>query len=330
MHLAVTLGDSRGVTIRLLHPILERLSRECSNLAVYVIGSFAQWNWHVDHFKLGRVDFKEVFTKQDFSVGARSGLYFVDLGNLDGDPRHATEKELGMDSKASLDFIKRFNPKSKLAVVTCPINKFHVRQAGFAYPGQTEFFEDIWDGNGIMVLAGEKLRVGLVTNHLAVSDIPNAITPETLESKVLSFDKTLRSLGISKPRIAICGLNPHCGDHGLFGKEDEEIIKPTIDRVSKKFPSLDLTGPLPADTAFYFQFNGQYDGVLAQYHDQGLGPLKTVHFDSAINITGGLECLRVSPDHGPAADRFDLPVSGKSIELAFEVAMRHLTESSEE
>jgi 4-hydroxythreonine-4-phosphate dehydrogenase len=193
-----------------------------------------------------------------------------------------------------------------LAVVTGPIDKYAARAADFAYPGQTEFFADLWQSQAIMILAGPKLRVGLVTNHLALRDVAGAISSDLICSKAILLTQSLRStFGITCPRVAVTGLNPHAGDGGLFGDEEHRLIAPALKRAQLLLGSeATLTGPLPADTAFYRGYRGDFDAVLAMYHDQGLGPLKTVHFDDAVNISGGLRHFRASPDHGPAADLF--------------------------
>ena len=146
-----------------------------------------------------------------------------------------------------------------------------------------------------MILAGPKLRVGLATNHLALKDVPKALNQDLVRRKIELLKSSLaKILGLEFAKIGVCALNPHASDNGLFGDEEEKNIRAC--HISS-FEN-DVTGPFPADTLFHFAYTGQYDGVLAMYHDQGLGPLKTVHFYDAVNITGGLKHLRVSPDHG--------------------------------
>lgn len=226
---------------------------------------------------------------------------------------------------------------AKAAVVTCPIDKKACQLAGFSFPGQTEFFEQLWGRAGIMVLAGAKLRVGLATNHLALADVPAAVTTAGIVAKGRALLTTLRGIladsseaapsgAPSTPLapIAVCGLNPHCGDGGMFGTEDAAIIAPAVAQLNGEFPG-QFVGPLPADTVFFNSYEGRYSGVLAMYHDQGLAPLKTVHFFDAINITGGLPHLRVSPDHGPAADLFGSDAANaESFALAIATAQRYL------
>jgi 4-hydroxy-L-threonine phosphate dehydrogenase PdxA len=154
------------------------------------------------------------------------------------------------------------------------------------------------------------------------------LKPDLLTQKIDLLEQTLRTFyGISKPRIAICGLNPHCGENGLWGREDIDVIEPAVRAAKAK--GIEATGPVPADTAFYYAYEGQYDAVLAMYHDQGLGPLKLAHFDTAINITGGTPWLRVSPDHGPARDKFlKNTASAGSMKMCVEFALKYLQRSA--
>jgi 4-hydroxythreonine-4-phosphate dehydrogenase len=217
-------------------------------------------------------------------------------------------------------------PDEKLAVVTGPVDKYALDQVGFGFPGQTEFFESLWQAPAVMTLAGPKLRVGLVTNHHAIRHVPSMITADLIVKRLLLFAQTLKELfRIPSPTIGVCGLNPHASDQGKFGHEEGSIIAPAIAKAQALLPHVKIIGPLPADTVFYRAFQGHYDGVLAMYHDQGLGPLKTVHFDEAVNVSGGLPHLRVSPDHGPASDLFlKGQASSKSLRAALELARNYV------
>jgi 4-hydroxy-L-threonine phosphate dehydrogenase PdxA len=175
----------------------------------------------------------------------------------------------------------------------------------------------------IMMLAGPKLRVALVTNHVALGDVSSSINSELLCNKIDALLSGLKNnFQFSMPRIAVTGLNPHCSDSGLFGDQEEKIILPAIKKSQEKWHSkAEISGPLPADTAFHRAYRGEFDAVLCQYHDQGLGPLKLVHFDEAINITMGLIMTRVSPDHGPAEGGF---LNGTSSKKSFESCFEYL------
>ena len=188
------------------------------------------------------------------------------------------------------------------ALVTAPVSKTHLQLVGFPFPGQTEFLAHAFNTKQFaMMLAGPTLKVVLTTIHLPLAKVPKAITTALVLEKIkITHDSLKKWFGKSKPKIAVCGLNPHAGENGLFGNEEKLIILPAIRKAQKR--GIKVTGPLPADTVFFEARCGKYDAVIAHYHDQGLGPLKTLHFDEGVNITLGLPILRTSPDHGCAFD----------------------------
>ena len=184
-------------------------------------------------------------------------------------------------------------------LITAPINKENIQSDVFDFPGHTEYLENKLEGESLMILISDELRVGLITGHIPISKISESITPELIENKVAIMHKTLiEDFAINKPKIAILGLNPHCGDDGVIGKEDQEIIKPTIDNI-KESGKL-VFGPYAADGFFGSNTYKQFDGVLAMYHDQGLAPFKALSFGNGVNFTAGLSKIRTSPDHGTA------------------------------
>lgn len=187
-------------------------------------------------------------------------------------------------------------------IVTAPINKFAMKKAGFAHPGHTEFLTHYFGvKESLMLLVRDGLRVGLVTNHLPIKEVAAAITKEVIIEKLNIFNKTLkRDFGIERPLIAVLGLNPHAGDNGAIGDEEEKIIRPAIIELKKK--GLMVMGPFPADGFFGSSSFLKYDGILAMYHDQGLGPFKALTFGEGMNFTAGLPVVRTSPDHGTALD----------------------------
>ncbi len=184
------------------------------------------------------------------------------------------------------------------AVVTGPVSKSWMHRVGWDYPGQTEFFADLWHGEPSMAFAGGKLRVVLATWHIPLSEVPSALNRETLERAVVNAAFLARRLGAAEPRIGVCGLNPHAGEEGLLGYEEQGVLDPILDALRGQYPG--LTKCLPGDTLFWRQLQGELDVVVAMYHDQGLAPLKTVDFDTSVNITLGLPFVRTSPDHGTA------------------------------
>jgi len=206
-------------------------------------------------------------------------------------------------------------------VVTGPVSKARLAEVGYAFPGQTEFFADRWTGEPVMAFCGGRLRVVLLTWHIPLRDVPAQLTQENFERTVRAADALARAEGIAQPRIAVCGLNPHAGEGGLLGDEELSTIDPILDALRGEFPG--LSRALPGDTVFARQLRGEFDVVIALYHDQGLAPLKVIDFDEAVNVTLGLPFVRTSPDHGTAFGIAGKGVaSGSSFANAVTVARR--------
>lgn len=189
-------------------------------------------------------------------------------------------------------------------LLTAPINKHNIQNADFHFPGHTEYLEECFGGvgkKGLMILLNDRLRVALVTGHIPLAEVASAITQEGIVSKLRLFNQSLKQdFGIVKPRIAVLSLNPHAGDAGLLGKEEEEIILPAMQEAEKR--GVMSFGPYAADGFFGAELYERFDGVLAMYHDQGLAPFKTLAMDDGVNFTAGLPIVRTSPAHGTAYD----------------------------
>lgn len=193
------------------------------------------------------------------------------------------------------------------AVVTCPIAKKPLYEAGFAFPGHTEFLAHLATKHKashykpVMLLAGPLLRTIPVTVHIPLQEVPTALTTDLIiqTARITAHDFQTR-FGIASPRIAVSGMNPHAGEGGTLGKQDEEIIAPAITALQNE--GINAFGPLPADTMFHEQARNQYDVALCMYHDQALIPVKALGFDESVNVTLGLPFIRTSPDHGTAFD----------------------------
>lgn len=194
------------------------------------------------------------------------------------------------------------------ALATAPLNKYWLHQAGHRYDGHTEYLAEVAGMPATMMLAGPRLRVVLVTTHVALAKVPKILTTERIVAAGKTASAHLaRFHGIAKPRLAVAALNPHAGEGGLFGDEEARIIEPAVARLRRA--GVDARGPFPADTLFAAAVSGAYDAVLCMYHDQALIPLKLVDFREAVNVSMGLSFLRTSPDHGTA---YDLAGSGKA------------------
>jgi 4-hydroxythreonine-4-phosphate dehydrogenase len=193
------------------------------------------------------------------------------------------------------------------AIATAPINKEAFAAAGLPWRGHTELLAHLTDSSRVaMMFYAETLRVVLATVHIPIADVPRALTREVVEGTVELAARELPRFGITNPRLAVAGLNPHAGEHGVIGKEDDDVIAPAIAALRAK--GIHVAGPFPADTIFVRAMRGEFDAVIACYHDQGLIPIKLVAFGQAVNVTLGLPIVRTSVDHGTA---FDL--AGKNV-----------------
>ena len=221
-------------------------------------------------------------------------------------------KPLPESGKASVEYILKgldLALKGKIdALVTAPISKEAIKLAGFDYAGHTELLKEKTSvENVVMFMVGKGLRVSFVTTHLAVNEISGAINQENVFSTIQITATGLKTFfGIDQPKIAVCGLNPHCGDGNRFGTEERDVIMPAIERAQEM--GINCQGPLSADTVFNKALNGEFDIIVVQFHDQGAIPIKMHAFDSGVNITLGIPAIRTSPTHGTAFD-----IAGKGI-----------------
>ncbi|MET7466539.1 4-hydroxythreonine-4-phosphate dehydrogenase PdxA [Nonomuraea sp. NPDC005501] len=205
------------------------------------------------------------------------------------------------------------------ALVTAPINKEALRLGGHSYPGHTEILAELSGADEYaMMMANDELRVVLVTIHHALRDAIDSITPEAVRRAIRLTHDALRRAGITAPRIAVAGLNPHAGENGLMGREDLDIIAPAVQRA--RVAGIDASGPWPADTVFLRARTGEFDAVVAQYHDQGLIPVKYLGLERGVNITIGLPFVRTSVDHGTA---FDIAGKGVASHASLLTALDH-------
>ena len=213
-------------------------------------------------------------------------------------------KSTAVAGEASRDALLRASDdlkKGKIqALLTAPVNKRNIQSEDFNYAGHTEFLRDFFEaGEVLMLMAGDVMKIGVVTGHIPYSEVPQHLSPEEILSKIhILNDSLVRDFGIRKPRIAVLGLNPHAGEEGMLGKEEEEFIKPAIEQAKEE--DLTVFGPFPADGFFGSGDFSRFDGILAMYHDQGLIPFKTLLPDNGVNFTAGLPIIRTSPAHGTA------------------------------
>jgi 4-hydroxythreonine-4-phosphate dehydrogenase len=299
--LGITMGDPAGIGPEVIAKALAQtaLRRICIPL---VIGSYDVMQRTVKQLKLNLT----VEVVKGHATKSGAGHLFV----LDPLERPIGPFKPGVAAPetgaASVAFIKKAVHLAQLGcidgMVTAPINKEAMHMAGYHYPGHTELLADLTQTpeSGMMIIGGP-LKIMFVTTHVAIKELPSALTQARIEKGIRLAHLALTSLfGIRKPRIGVAALNPHAGEHGLFGDEESRVILPAA-RAAQAAGIL-ASDPLPADTLFGKTAKGEYDGVVALYHDQGLIPLKMVAFGSCVNLTVGLPIIRTSVDHGTAFD----------------------------
>jgi len=202
-------------------------------------------------------------------------------------------------------------------LVTAPINKRNIQSESFNFPGHTDYLTKVLGGNSLMFMVAEGLKVGLLTDHVPVKDVPQQITAQLMVDKIQTiYDSLVVDFKINKPKIAVLGINPHAGDSGVIGKEDDEVIKPTIAKIRDSGKL--VYGPYSADSFFGSNNYKNFDAVVASYHDQGLIPFKTITFGQGVNYTAGLSKVRTSPDHGTA---YEIAGKGQADESSFKEAV---------
>ena len=218
------------------------------------------------------------------------------------------DSKIGVYAVKSLEAAtKALKDKEVNILVTAPINKHNIQSDKFNFPGHTDYLAQELEGNSLMFMITETLKVGLLTDHVPIKDISSNISVELIESKIDTiYDTLLKDFGIRKPKIAVLGINPHTGDNGVIGKEDDTVLRPTLKKIRESGKL--IFGPYAADSFFGSNNYQNFDAIVAAYHDQGLIPFKTLSFGHGVNFTAGLNRVRTSPDHGTAYE-----IAGKGI-----------------
>ena len=236
-----------------------------------------------------------------------------------GHPNRETGRAMGLYIQET---VRAIQEGEFSGLVTCPISKSALQLGGYPYPGHTEMLADLTGADRfLMMMAGSRLKVVLVTIHEPLARVAELITRERVERCIRLTSAALeRDFGVRRPRIAVAGLNPHAGEDGMFGREEETVLGPVIEALNRTGPSL-ISGPWPPDTVFYRGARGAWDAVVAMYHDQGLVPFKLLHFHDGVNVTLGLPIVRTSVDHGTAYDIAGRGVADpSSLEAAWKMA----------
>ena len=301
IRVGITHGDINGIGYEVILKMLEdnRILEMCTPV---VYGSAKIAAFYRKAMEMPNVPMQQT----ENGEAIRDGVY--NIINVVGedtkvDPGLATP-EAGKAALAALDrAVDDLKAGNIDVLVTAPINKHSIQSDEFHFPGHTEYLQDrMGDGNeALMVLCSDTIRVALVTTHLPISKLPEAITKEAILNKLNIFNQSLkRDFGIDSPKIAVLSLNPHAGENGMLGTEENDIIIPAIEEA--KAHRILAFGPYAADGFFGSGSFGKFDGILAMYHDQGLAPFKTLAMDSGVNFTAGLPYVRTSPDHGTGYD----------------------------
>ena len=307
--LLVTLGDANGLGPELACRHFESYANASPETAILLIGPESALEAHAR--RRGVAPFWQRVTKQAALDGSARGAValLVPDGLEDfvpeiGKPTPAGGRAAGLSLDAACEIMRKELARGLVpGLVTLPLHKAMLIEAGFDFPGHTEFLAHAFGllpDQVCMHLCGEILRVSLVTTHPPLSLVPSLITQERILRCLELTAEFLRAVGKDLAPIAVCGLNPHAGEDGRIGREEIDIIRPAIELARKK--GIDAHGPFPADSLFYRAAQHEFAAVLAMYHDQGLGPLKLLHFGRAVNITLGLPVVRTSVDHGTGFD----------------------------
>ena len=326
--IAITMGDPMGIGP-------EVVAKALCDPAILRLGKFVVYGQNqplvdaADRAGMRPFWFRIAKENMPTSRGVAAEPVVLDYGHEDSLPHaHAPSRAGGLLSKAFVedaiaDALRPIGDARRVdAVVTGPISKESWSMAGFKWPGHTELFAARCKATRhTMLFESPRLRVALATAHVPLMDIRNMLTIGRVFDPIDLGYNYCRQLGIEKPKIAVCGLNPHAGEHGLFGDEEERVIAPAIEIARRN--GIDVRGPFPGDTIFIDAAAGKWDLVVAMYHDQGLIPVKLLGFDRAVNVTIGLSMVRTSPDHGTA---FDIAskntASPNSMKAAIELAVK--------
>lgn len=308
--IGITIGDTNGIGPEVIVKTLsdQRILNYCTPIIYSAAGVINKVRkaLNAEHF-----NYQQVQSVHDLSPKKINliGCWEEDIAVEPGKPSKAS-------GKASLDSLLAASKdlKSGLidAIVTAPIDKDNIQSEEFQFPGHTEFLTSYFDAaDSLMLLVSGDLRVATVTGHIPVKDVATKLSYELLIRKITILLESLRQdFGILKPRVAVLGLNPHAGEKGLLGKEEETIIRPAILHLKERGHL--VFGPFPADGFFGMRQYKQVDAVVSMYHDQGLIPFKTLAFESGVNFTAGLTVVRTSPDHGTAYDIADKYVADET------------------
>ena len=312
----ISVGDLNGIGIEIILKTLEdnRINELFTPIVFGTKSIFQHYaksmnlnpiNWNViDSMDQVKPNQSNLFTSWESNIEIKEGEESIESGKY---AFKSLEKASSFLKTGEID-----------ALVTAPINKKAIQSSDFEFPGHTEYLEHLDGADGsLMLMMSDSAKIGVVTGHIPLSEVKTKLTTDEILKKLTILNKSLKEdFGIRKPKIAIMGVNPHAGDNGLLGKEEQEIISPAINQA--KTINILAFGPFAADGFFGSSTYTKYDGILAMYHDQGLIPAKSFSFGHGVNYTAGLSFVRTSPDHGTA---FDIAGKGEANENSFRTAI---------
>ena len=300
----ITIGDLNGVGSEII--LKTFLDARMFDFCIPVLfASHKSINFLKKHFGLGT----QTYRVNDLSSVVEQKLNVLNCWNDSFSFEFGKEtKEAGALALVSLEQATAALKAGEIdALLTAPINKKNIQSETFNFPGHTDYLAQELGGQALMFMVSDELKVGLLTDHVAVKDVPEAITPELIREKVAIVKQSLvQDYKLIKPKIAVLGINPHCGDSGVIGKEDDEVLRPVIAELFEEGTM--VFGPYAADSFFGSDSYKNFDAIIASYHDQGLIPFKTLTFGEGVNYTAGLDYVRTSPDHGTGYD-----IAGKGV-----------------
>ena len=304
LKVGISVGDLNGIGGEIILKAFED-SRMLEFCTPVIFASVKLISFLKKHFK-SQIHFHGI----NYAKGAIQGR--INVVNV---WKEGVEVKFGLDSKVAGEYsIKSLKAATQAlkddeidVLVTAPINKHNIQSETFNFPGHTDYLAKELEGDSLMFMVTDELKIGLFTDHVPLKDIASYISQELIEKKINLIHNTLiQDFGIRKPKIAILGINPHTGDNGIIGKEDDEILRPTLKKIKEQGKL--VFGPYAADSFFGSENYKNFDAIIATYHDQGLIPFKTLSFGKGVNFTAGLSKIRTSPDHGTAYE-----IAGKGI-----------------
>lgn len=316
IRVGISIGDVNGIGPEVIIKTFQD-NRILKGITPIIYGSSRLFKFLVKHFNSGEFHFNAISKADDAHA---KKINVVEVWDEELMVKFGSDTKKGGEyAFKSLKAAVEDLASNKFDVlITAPINKKNIQSKEFSFPGHTEYLASYAnEENPLMIMVHDSLRVGVITGHIPLSQVAATITPELIGNKIEAMHKTLsHDFGIVKPKIAVLGINPHSGDNGLIGEEEQKVVIPALEKAKEN--GYLAFGPYPADGFFASSGYTQFDGVLAMYHDQGLIPFKTLSHSDGVNFTAGLPIVRTSPDHGTA---FDIAGKGIASPISFRNAL---------